>query len=341
MNIELARNMHKRQPMVISHLDLGEELQMRREVGERDILNRRYINRFRASGVRVLVSAIYLPRYYLPEKGLSMALEQIAAIYEEADDSNGNFRVVRSASELDSVLSDPDTVALLLSLEGSEPLGVSLGLLRIFYEAGVRLMGLTWNNRTFAADGCAIQGFGLTPNGKKLALRAWELGMILDVSHINDAGFDDILALGDGPVIASHSNCRALCPHLRNLTDNQIIRLSGRGGVIGINQVRSLARQPGSEGTLEDLCAHVLHIEKLSGAGHTGLGLDMLADCSLAAPQRKSYWDTWTPGINDILKDYTDLTILTAMLLECGMDENSVRGFIGGNFLNLLRRALP
>lgn len=105
--------------------------------------------------------------------------------------------------------------------------------------------------------------------------------MVLDVNRLNYAGFDDILALRDGSIIASHSNCRTLCAHPRNLTDDQIVKLAHRGGVIGINEVRSLAKQPGSKGTRENLYAHVLRIERLAGSGLIGLDLDISKESSL------------------------------------------------------------
>lgn len=330
--------LHLEQPLVVGHVDLPAELQLRRQYGESGALLQDYLPRCRRVGIGVLIGAVFVHPAYLPDMALSMGLEQIAALLAEIEESGGAFRLVRTAGELDACLMD-EKVAVILSMEGCEPLGRSPSLLRVFYELGVRLLGLTWNHRTAAADGCAEQGGGLTRMGRELVESAWSLGMALDVSHLNDAGFDGLLAMGDGPVFASHSNCRALCPHPRNLTDGQLRRLAARGGVAGVNQTGFLVKDKNA--ALEDLLAHVLYMEKTAGAGVTGLGLDLARPYMEALPRPHKLWRGWDPGEDDILSDYDALFQLTAALLDAGLDEERVKGILGGNFLRFLRCALP
>ena len=337
-SLERARRLHLEQPLVVAHVDLPAELQLRRQYGEPGALLRDYLPRCRKAGIGVLIGAVFVPPAYLPDMALSMGLEQIAALLAEIEESGGAFRLARTARELDACL-EAGKVAVLLSMEGCEPLGRSPSLLRVFYELGVRLLGLPWNHRPAAADGCGEQGGGLTRMGRELVEAAWGLGMALDVSHLNDAGFDGLLALGDGPVLASHSNCRALCPHLRNLTDGQLRRLAARGGVVGVNQTRFLVKE--KDAALEDLLAHVLYVEKYAGPGVAGLGLDLARPYMEALPRPHAVWRGWDPREEDLLPDYGALEQLTAAMLDAGLGREAVKGVLGGNFLRFLRRALP
>lgn len=336
-SLERAGRLHREQPLVVAHVDLPAELQLRRQYGEPGALIRDYLPRCRGAGIGVLIGAVFVHPAYLPDMALSMGLEQIAALLAEIEGSGGAFHLVQTARELDACLEE-GRIAVLLSMEGCEPLGRSPSLLRVFHELGVRLLGLTWNNRTAAADGCGEQGGGLTRMGRELAETAWELGMALDVSHLNDEGFNGLLALGDGPVFASHSNCRELCPHPRNLTVHQLRQLAARGGVAGVNQIRFLVKE--KDAALEDLLAHVLYMEKNAGPGMAGLGLDLARPYMEALPRPRALWNGWDPEEEDLLSDYDALIQLTAALLDAGADEETVKGVLGGNFLRFLRRTL-
>lgn len=320
----------------IAHIDLPAELHLRHQEGTENVLATRYLPRFRAAGICAVIGAVFVHPAHLPELALSMALEQIAALYAELNTCS-DFRLVRSGAELEAALA-ADKIAILLSLEGSQPLRESKTLLQIFHTLGVRLLGLTWNGRTMAADGCAVPGAGLTEAGRALVCAAWEQGMILDVSHLNDAGVADVLSMEGGGIIASHSNCRALCSHPRNLTDAQIRALAARGGIIGVNQVRFLVKSGGA--TLDALAAHILHLSHLAGTAHVGLGLDLARDYMDALPKPRTFWETWNPADEDLLTDYTDLSLLRRILRQGGLSEAELRGIWGGNFLTYLKNTL-
>ncbi|MCI8525351.1 MAG: membrane dipeptidase [Oscillospiraceae bacterium] len=332
---ERAAALHRAVPSAVGHVDLPAELELARQYGRRGVLSS-YVPRLQAAGIRALIGAIFVHPQYLPEMALSSALGQTAALLAELEECR-DFALVRTAGELDAAL-DAGRIAVVLSMEGAEPLARSPELLRPFHALGLRLLGLTWNHRNHAADGCALSG-GLTPAGRALAEAAWDLGLILDVSHLSDAGFWELLSLGDGPVLASHSNCRALCAHPRNLTDAQLIQLGRRGGVIGVNQVRFLVRE-GPCG-LADLADHLLHIEAVSGPGHAALGLDLARDYTQALPKPRAFWETWDLAAEDLLPDYDALPALTACLLERGAGQDTVTGILGGSLLSFLRRHLP
>lgn len=333
---EAAAQLHRDCGLLVAHMDLPAELHLRHQAGESRILETRYLPRLQRAGIRVIIGAVFVHPMYLPEQALSMALAQIAALQAEIAGSD-RFCLIRTSAQLDAALQS-GRIGILLSLEGAEPLGDSPALLHVFHELGVRLLSLTWNSRNAFADGCALQGCGLTAAGETLVQTAQELGMLPDVSHLNDAGFDRLMALCTGPVIASHSNCRPLCDHPRNLTDAQIVQIAGSGGVIGVNQIRFLVRDGAG---ISDLCQHILHLRRLGGPGCVGLGLDLARDYMEALPKPSTFWQAWDPSDEDILTDYADLTQLTAALLMQGISPQEIAGILSGNFLRVLRQALP
>lgn len=314
--------------LAVAHADLPAELQLRRRDGRRHTLRDSWLPWFREAGVSLAVAAVFVHPQFLPEAALSAALEQVEALWEEAADSGA--AVVTTAAELDEAV-ESGRLALVLSLEGAEPLTVP-ALLGVFHRLGVRLLGMTWNGRNGYADGCDLSG-GLTPAGRALAEQAWSLGMAVDVSHLSDAGLQDVLALGGGPVLASHSNCRALCGHRRNLTDEQLAALGARGAVVGINQVRFLARRPGSDGTAADLLAHGARIARLAGSRAPCLGLDLARGYSDAVPRPLDAWRRRAEEApEDIVTGPTALRALAEALPE------PVRW---SNLTGFLRRLLP
>lgn len=325
--------------IAVAHADLPAELHLRHGAGEREVLMQTYLPRLRAAGVGLVVGAVFVHPIFLPEMALSSALGQVEAMLEEVEGSGGAFALVTTAAELDRAVA-ADQIAVLLSLEGAEPLGSAPELLSIFYRLGVRVLGLTWNGRNAFADGCAETG-GLTAAGRALVARARELGMAVDVSHLSDQSLADVLALDHGPVLASHSNCRALCNHPRNLTDGQLRELGRRGAVIGVNQVRFLCRRPDSPGTMEDLCAHLMRMETVAGPGSACLGLDFGRGLSEAVPRPRAYWETWDPSEEDVLGDWAGLPALAQSLAEHGLPPERVEGILGGNLLQFLRKNLP
>jgi len=315
------------EPMVLGHDDLAAELYWRRKYGRSGVLAAR-LEEYRAAGVGAVVSSVFVQPELLPEQGLRAALGEIDALEEELALCGGGARLVRTAAALDAALAD-GALAVVLSLEGAEPLGADAALLRVFHRLGVSILGLTWNGRNAAADGCAGPA-GLTAFGRALLDEAASLGMALDVSHLNDAGFSEALGRFPGPVLASHSNCRALTAHPRNLTDAQIAALAARDGVIGLNQIRFLAALPGSRGTADDLRAHLGRLLALAGPEHVGLGPDFARRYTESVPKPRAFWESY--GEEDVLPGYAALAAFA---------DGAPPGVRGGNFLRFLRRALP
>lgn len=163
-------------------------------------------------------------------------------------------------------------VAAFLSVEGAELLGCSLEELDLAYVFGVRAVNLTWN-RSNVLSGSALEESdrGLSPLGKTFVRRMQKLGMLVDVSHLSDPGFWDVIDLAEKPVIASHSNSRAICQHPRNLNDAQFSALSQIGGVAGLNLYSDFL---GTDPDFNTIRAHLDHFWTLGGENHVSLGGD-------------------------------------------------------------------
>lgn len=167
-----------------------------------------------------------------------------------------------------------------LTLEDGRLVGGSMEKLHELYEQGVRAIALTWNfANCFGAPNSRdpqIMRQGLTPFGREAIGEMNRLGMLVDVSHLSDGGFYDVLELSSKPFIASHSNCRALTDHPRNLTDDMIRRLSEAGGVSGLNLYSCFLHPDptAADSRVEDMVRHVLHFLAIGGEDCLGIGTD-------------------------------------------------------------------
>ncbi len=220
------------------------------------------------------------------------------------------------------------------------PFQNDLQLLRIFYDLGVRGLGLTWSRRNYAADGCAFtsgrepRGGGLTPFGRALVAKAEALGMLIDVSHMNEPGFWDVLEIAQTPVIASHSNCRALADTPRNLNDRQIEALAAIDGVMGMNAISAFVGDGAGKRGVDALLDHVDHVVKVAGIRHVGIGFDFCSGF-------KNYLSLAHPlETHDVLPGHHRLTDFTAGLLQRGYVEEDIKRVLGGNFRRVFEKVL-
>jgi len=340
--LERAKALHRAYPVVDAHLDLAAEVYARHLAGERDVVERCYSEHFQAAGLQVIVSSIYVFTSELSD-GLHKAMAQIAALKEDMEPIMDCIQVVTSRKELDETLK-AGKIAILLSLEGLDPLGTDLYLLRAFYDLGVRGAGLTWSRPNAFAVGCCkasefkeIPG-GLTALGREGVAKMEDLGMYVDVSHLNNEGFADLLQCAHKPFLASHSNAWSVHPNYRNLRDDQIKALAERGGVIGLNANRYIAgiSPEKKEMVLHRLCEHVEHLVAKAGAGHVGYGFDLCNGLDRIRPGV----DVTALVFDDLLAHHGEMIQLTATLLSRGMEEETAIRIIGGNFLDFYRSVL-
>ena len=276
--------------------------------------------RLMAGGVTAQVFAIWDYWAELPaEQGPTLqALSQVGAFYRMADLCPDRFVPATRSAEVERAKAE-GKVAGILGLEGAEPLAGKLGLLRTFYQLGVRNLGLTWNYRNQAGDGVGVADpGGLTDFGRALVREAERLGMMVDIAHLPPRGVEDVLEVAQGPVIDSHANAYALCGHPRNLSDAQLEAVADSGGVVCVVFVPKFITPGAAQASLDGLLDHIDYIAGRIGVDHVGLGSDF------------DGYEGETLG----LEDASCLPRLTAGLVARGYDETSVRQILG---LNLLR----
>jgi membrane dipeptidase len=234
-----------------------------------------YLPEFEAGGIGVIGAAIYVEDRYLPEMGLRVAVDQIACLYAEVDKSDRfavcktNDGIVRARAE--------KKIAILITMEGVEPLGEDLNLLRVFYELGVRAIGLTHARRNAAGSGGIFKpsgssSDGLTNFGRDLVKECERLGILVDLAHINPKGFEEIVDLTTKPLIVSHTNARRFYDIERNISDDQIKMVGQRGGVIGVNAI--LVSPNKEKATIDRYVDHIEHVIGLIGIDGVGIGFD-------------------------------------------------------------------
>jgi len=324
------------------HFDLPMDLYEKR--AQSNVLATEFLPEFEAGGMGLIGAAIYIEDRYLPERGLQVALDQIARLYTEAEQSK-RCVICRSHAEISRAL-DSKKTGFLITLEGVEPLGDDLDLLRAFYELGVRVIGLT-HARTnaaghggiFAASGSSPEG--LTPFGRDLVRECERLGIIVDLAHINPAGFKEIVDLTTKPLIVSHTNSRKFYDVERNISDEQIKMIGQRRGVIGVNSVLVSPKQETS--TLDCYVDHIQHMASLIGIDCVGIGFDFFEFIYRQWPESKKKWmaeKLTTPHFIPDLTNHSHARNLTRKLIERGFSDDDIEKLLRGNWLRVFKELL-
>lgn len=218
----------------------------------------------------IQVFAVYIPSDH--PKDLLTIMKSIEIFYERIA-NHPNMIVVDSAIDVERCKAT-NKVGAILSLEGVDGLQGHLFLTSLLYRLGVRFAGLTWNAMNWAADGVLeASGAGLSSLGKDFVHQCNKLGITIDVSHLSEKSFWDVVKISSKPVIASHSNAKAICNHPRNLTDEQIIALVQKQGLIGITYVPWFVVE-GKQANVTELLKHIEHMLSLGAENHIMLGSD-------------------------------------------------------------------
>lgn len=329
-------------PFVDLHGDILYDVTHRREFkGERRTLETYHLQSLRQGGIKVQVLPIYFDTINLPESALRQTLLIVNAFLQELDEASDYFAVIKTKADLARVL-ESDKIGVVLAMEGAEGFGRDINLIRLFFELGLRMIGLTWNRANALAEGSGEDtGAGLTYLGRQLVARMADYPIILDVSHLNEAGFWSALEHSQGPVLASHSNSAAVCPHHRNLTDAQIKALAERGGLIGLNFYPEFVIAGGGN-LLPGLLKQAEHIADLVGVEHLALGPDFtnyLPTMELSAQELATL--NISPSTTPALPDVTILPDFYQALLAHGFSADDAAMVVGGNALRFLAQALP
>jgi membrane dipeptidase len=241
----------------------------------------------------------------------------------------GDLRIARTAADLDAAREDDGPPVAVLHLEGAEAIDPGLEALDTWYAAGLRSLGPVWSRPNRFAHGVPFifpsspdLGPGLTDAGRELVRRCAEIGILVDLSHLNEAGFWDVARLNVGPLVASHAGAHALCAASRNLTDAQLDAIADSGGLIGIVFASLFLRadfEDTADTPLELIAAHARYVADRIGARHVALGSDFDGAMIPAA-----------------LGDAAGLPRLLQSLAEVGFSADELAAIAWGNWRRVL-----
>jgi membrane dipeptidase len=312
------------------------------------------------------------PKYVQRKEAAKRALRMIDAVKRWAAAYPDRLTLARTASEVRRAVAQKKVCGI-LCIEGGHAIEEDLGLLRSFFELGVRYLTLTWNNSLSWAEAARDPGKvkGLTEFGRSVVREMNRLGMLVDLSHVSENTFWDAIAVADTPLIASHSCARALCDHVRNLKDEQLKALAKNGGVVGVNFYSGFLSQPfyerkkKADATDDDERAQVREryrddpaamdralkeISRRYDASEAAMArppLDLLIDhiehiarvAGIDHVGLGSDFDGVT-ALPEGVDDCSELPNLTRRLLDRGFSASDVRKVLGENFLRVMEQSI-
>ena len=326
---ERAMRLHKEAIVVDTHCDtLGHFLRQSwlrrppRKLGERSDQGHIDLPRLVEGGVTCQTFAMYTGNKAIVPEATLRALQMVDVFYSEIEANEGIVSVT-TPDEIEAAKEEGKATGL-LSMEGAEPLMGDIGLLRAFYKLGVRMLSFAWNYRTPFADGLnAKRAESKLPDLGVQALKEMgRLGMVFDVSHLSDSNFLDVAEVMKDPFIASHSNCRDVCDHPRNLTDDMIRALADQGGVMGMNFAPAFVAKENA--TVENVVDHIDHIVDLVGPEHVGLGSDF---DGIGQPPA---------GLEDVSR----MPNITRVLVKMEYSDDDILKILGGNHMRVFKEVL-
>lgn len=280
--------------------------------------------------------AMNQPEYDLPlpdpiavEEALPIAMAQASILHRlEAD---GLLKICTSVADIRACMAE-QTIAAIMHIEGADCIDRDFHALDIFYRAGLRSLGPVWSRPTIYGHGVPFRfpsdgdiGPGLTDDGIRLVKRCNEMGIIIDLSHLNEAGFWDVARHSSAPLIATHSNATELCRNSRNLTDRQLDAIAESDGMVGINFAVAFLRADGQKDVnveLDDMIRHFDHLIGKLGENRVGLGSD--------------YDGAEVP---ESISDVSQLDTLRAAFRTHGYNEQLLTKLCHENWLSALERS--
>jgi membrane dipeptidase len=345
-----ARRLHEEAYVFAAHTDFIAGVIEGRSRGERGVAGRRQLPLLRAGGVKAVCEHVagdtpyfstFAFRNIRPLHPIKFALQALDCWHAELDDTP-DWRLVLEAEDFRRAERE-GRVAVVFAFEGAMPIDDDLGLLRMFHRLGIRSIGLTWNGRNLLGDGVAVgAGGGLTTFGKAGVAEMNRLGIVIDVSHMADEGIGDTIEASAAPILASHSNARALCAHPRNLPDDLAVALARRGGVVGLHMLAQFVAGS-TEATLDQFLDHVDHFAGLLGPAHVGIGPDCMEQWP--ADVYRALWEGTEMAALEFsypsgFASLAEFPNLTRGLVARGYDDDAIRGILGGNVLRVFETVL-
>ena len=312
------------------HSDLLYDVTRRRLAGEKRVLERRHLRNLEAGGVEGLTLALWVSAQdfwkNVPEAEGHRERTDIMLLCMKAELAECPWlELVRTTEEAERAKAAGKKYAF-LAVEGMDAIGDDLNGIDRYADLGVRMGMLTWNGENRLATGAGGDPYsGLTELGRQAVRRMGTRNIVMDVSHLNDGGFWDVMKAAEGPVVASHSNCRALCDVRRNLTDDQLRAIRDSGGVVGLNVHHAFVHADREKQTAEMLARHAAHMADVMGVEHVACGFDF---CEYFGPGNEGA---------EGLENCSQIHNLFYWLEKLGMNKKERDMVARENFLRILR----
>ena len=339
------------------------EFAIRKALGEENIFDNRYAPALRKAGINVIATTVGANSpcmCNLTDHIEFGSFEQIDMLRLEEEKSN-NFKICLNAGEIEDTAAK-GKIAVLLAFEGARALEgrpdeESLCMLRTFYRLGLRLNCICGGGRTRFADGMgeARAEAGLTTFGVKSVAEMNRLGILIDVTHMTDRSFFDVMEISNRPVLVSHIGVQTVCNSPTNLSDERIKAIGDNDGVIGMEMVKTeikwQAQETGEVVTFDDVIKHIDHIVSLIGIDHVGIGLDYdnfdlvhnIHRAMCPAPGSIEGFYTGIPRGDHMLNDPNTLEeayVIADYLVNKGYSDDDIKKILGGNLLRLFKETL-
>lgn len=264
------------------------------------------------------------------------AFKMMRTLFDVEKQSEGQVKITRTVDELEHCIEN-DILAMILHFEGAEAIDTNLDSLEVFYQAGLRSLGIVWSRPTVFGNGVPFRfphspdiGDGLSDAGKALVKGCNELGIMIDLSHLNEKGFWDVAKLSDVPLVATHSNVHVLSATPRNLTDKQLDAIKESDGMVGLNFATAFLREDGGKGLtsaeraatpLATMVKHIDYLVERIGIDRVGLGSDFDG-----------------AGIPAEIGDVSGLPNLISALQDAGYDDEALNKITHQNWIRVLRK---
>ena len=317
------------------HSDIFSDVRYKREAGETQVLKNHHLERLRKGGIGGGCFVIWADTYngFDPKDEMDAIVKALQAEMAETED----FVLVHNRAEAEAA-QKAGKFAILLGIEGLAGIGEDLSKIDKLYEVGARHAMLTWNEENALATG--VKGNperGVTELGKKAIKIIQEKKMIMDVSHLNEKSFWDVIDVAEGPILASHSNAKALASAARNLTDEQLKAICATDGLVGLNAFNDFISDIREEQDVDHLVKQASYIAEKIGVEHLGFGFDFFE--FLNTDSMKSYSDQEDSRLRG-MEDCSKVPVLLEKMKKAGFTEKELEMVSHGNWMRLIERVM-
>ncbi|MFE4860029.1 dipeptidase [Streptomyces sp. NPDC056670] len=337
----MSLELHRRAVVADAHNDLLMAVAARPPRRWGGFFRERWLPQLREGGIDIQVLPVFIDDPYRPEGALRQTLRMIECAHTLAEANTDQVALCRNGGDIDAALAE-GKIALVLALESAPGIDASVELFATLFRLGVRMASIAHWGRTPLADGSREDATGsrLTVPGTEALAELERLGMLFDISHLGASGVTHVLELATRPLIATHSNARALRDHHRNLTDDQIRGVAGTGGVICVNFVPDFLTDDQAKVSADRVADHIEHIVSVAGIDHVGLGSDFVREvmrdvtppCCENLDDEDPMFDF--PG----LEGPAGMPLITETLVRRGLPEDDIVKILGGNTRRLMTK---